>query len=101
MDVGTLYFLNGSSGTRRYNPRDFSSMPTVSGAPYSDFFTGLFARAGWTSYHTDGFPTYSNIKVTQDAVTITTYTVSSIGNSALFDEIKIVKTPLNIIFSEE
>jgi hypothetical protein len=84
---GTLYFLNNSSGKKKYEPRPFAQMNggNVSDVPnYPSLFTGRFGQTG--------YPTYSHVAVTSDTITITTYEVFDDGSDSLFDEIKVVKS---------
>jgi len=90
-EKGTLYFLNSASGVKNYDPNSLTSPAMTSSAitgvtNYYSLFTGRLAQPGR--------PTYSNVSVTYDEITIKTYTVSSNGSDALFDEIKVVKSSL-------
>lgn len=84
---GTLYFLNNSAGRKKYEPLNKFRMDTIETKLDIKNYFGLFTgRLGQT-----GRPTYSNIKVTRDTITIATYEVSNEGNASLFDKIKLVK----------
>jgi len=84
---GTLFFLNNSSGKKKYEPRDSVAMEKGKGATglgnYFNYFTGRFGQTGE--------PTFSNISVSTDAININTYTVSDSGKATLFDAFRIVK----------
>ncbi len=82
---GTLYFLNNRSGHFNVNPKDYNQIPNTPayGIPnYRSLFTGRLGQ--------NGKPTYSNVSVTSDIITITTYEIVN-GNSQLLDEIRIEK----------
>jgi hypothetical protein len=85
---GTLYFLNNSSGKKKYWPRnaaEMTSAESATGIPnYFNLFTGRFGQTGR--------PTFSNVSVTADTITITTYEVFDNGSTALFDEFKVIKS---------
>jgi hypothetical protein len=84
---GTLFFLNNSSGKKKYEPRDSVAMEKGKGATglsnYFNYFTGRFGQTGE--------PTFSNISVSTDAINVNTYTVSDSGKATLFDAFTIVK----------
>lgn len=84
---GTLYFLNNSAGKKKYEPQiklRMDSIETELGIKnYFGFFTGRFGQTGQ--------PTFSNIKVTDKMITVTTYEISDEGNASLFDEFKLIK----------
>ena len=84
---GTLYFLNNSSGKKKYEPNDSYTMKSVEAnlgiTDYFSFFTGRFGQTGE--------PTFSNITVSTEAININTYTVNDDGKATLFDTISIVK----------
>jgi predicted phosphodiesterase len=83
---GTLYFLNGYSGAKKYYPTPFASMPdsSITGVSnYLSLFTGRFGQ--------NGNPTYSHVSVSTDCIIITTYEVLPNGADALLDEIKMAK----------
>ena len=84
---GTLYFLNNSSGKKKYEPNDSYTMKSIEVnlgiTDYFSFFTGRFGQTGE--------PTFSNITVSTDAININTFTVNDGGNATLFDTISIVK----------
>jgi len=85
---GTLFFLNNSSGKKKYEPRDSVAMEKEKVATgISDYFTYFTGRFGQT-----GEPTFSNISVSTDAIKVNTYTVSDGGIPTLFDSFNIVKT---------
>jgi len=85
---GTLFFLNNSSGKKKYEPRDSVAMEKEKVATgisdYISYFTGRFGQTGE--------PTFSNISVSTDAINVNTYTVSDDGKATLFDTFSIVKT---------
>jgi hypothetical protein len=85
---GTLYFLNNSSGKKKYEPRTESQMNSAFSAHgitnYFDLFTGRFGQTG--------NPTYSRVSISTDTILISTYEVFDNGLDALFDEFKVVKT---------
>jgi hypothetical protein len=87
---GTLYFLNNTSGNKRYIPTPLNSMidSANSGVPdYPSLFTGMFGQPG--------NPTYSHVAVNSNDIVITTYEVYKKANGQLhhvgLDTIKIVK----------
>ena len=84
---GTLYFLNNSSGKKKYEPTDSETMKSIEAnlgiTDYFSFFTGRFGQTGE--------PTFSNITVSTGAINIATYTVNDAGKATLFDTINIVK----------
>jgi len=83
---GTLYFLNGASGTKKYYPRPLDSMPDYASSSVPDYpslFTGRFGQPG--------NPTYSKVTVTSENITITTYEVLPDGSDRWLDEITVVK----------
>jgi acid phosphatase type 7 len=85
---GTLFFLNNSSGKKKYEPRDSVAMEKEKAATgISDYFTYFTGRFGQT-----GEPTFSNISVSTNAIKVNTYTVSDSGVATLFDTFNIVKT---------
>ncbi|MFZ4400375.1 MAG: metallophosphoesterase, partial [Bacteroidales bacterium] len=85
---GTLYFLNNSGGRKKYEPRSQAQMAAVeAGLGVTNYFGMFTGRFGQT-----GEPTFSNITVSTDTITISTYTVDSVGNSTLFDAFKVVKS---------
>ena len=85
---GTLYFLNNSGGRKKYEPRSQAQMAAVeAGLGVTNYFGMFTGRFGQT-----GEPTFSNVTVSTDTITISTYTVDSIGNSTLFDSFKVVKS---------
>lgn len=84
---GTLYFLNNSAGKKKYEPKTHAGMDsteTKTGVTnYFGLFTGRFGQTGR--------PTFSNIKVSKDTITISTFEVYDEGRASLFDKIKLVK----------
>lgn len=84
---GTLFFLNNSSGKKKYEPRDSTAMEiekTATGLTgYFSYFTGRFGQTGE--------PTFSNISVSTDAIKVSTYSISDSGVATLFDTFDIVK----------
>jgi hypothetical protein len=84
---GTHYFLNNSAGKKKYEPNNKAAMDSLEKSLGVENFFSLFtSRFGQT-----GLPTFSNVKVTTDTITITTYEVSDNGDASLFDRIKLVK----------
>jgi len=84
---GTLYFLNGRSGTKDYSPYSESQLDSVQTSLGLSNLYGMFTgRLGQTSY-----PTFSNISVSTDTISIKTYTVDNLNTVTLFDSIKVVK----------
>ena len=84
---GTLYFLNNSAGKKKYEPKSKAEMDsTETKLGVKNYFSLFSGRFGQT-----GRPTFSNIKVTRDTITISTYEVFDEGNASLFDRIKLVK----------
>ena len=87
--TGTLYFLNNSSGRKKYVPRSQVEMesPLVvasTGLPdYFNLFSGRFGQ--------DGNPMYSYISVTTGSIEVKTYEISSSGDVKTFDDFKLVK----------
>lgn len=84
---GTLYFVNGTSGRKRYYPNNRETMeellPDHGVENYWDLFTGRFGQPG--------APTFSEITVNTDEITVNTSTADQEGNVSLFDSFKIVK----------
>jgi hypothetical protein len=84
---GTLYFLNNSSGKKKYKPKSKAAMVSTEKKLGIENYFGLFSgRFGQT-----GRPTFSNIKVTSDTITISTFEVFDEGTASLFDKIKLIK----------
>lgn len=85
---GTLYFLNNSAGKKKYEPRSEADMQAAEGSigmtNYFGLFNGRFGQRG--------LPTFSNISVSTDTITVKTYEVNDAGEAALFDSFNIVKT---------
>ncbi len=85
---GTLYFLNNSSGTKKYEPKTEAQMTALESTTevtnYFGLFTGRFGQ--------NGYPTFSDIHVTYDTITIRTYYVDDDGATSMFDSIKVVKS---------
>lgn len=85
---GTLYFLNNSSGKKKYYPRTKQRMENdfykhhVS--DYWSLFTGKFSQTGK--------PTFSDMKITDNILTFTTYEVDNEGVATEFDLFQVVKT---------
>ena len=87
VDTGTLFFLNSAAGRKRFDPRALNTLYATDVPNYASLFTGLFIQPD--------APTFSHISVTTDEITIATYIVNeTTGDNALFDEFKVVKTPL-------
>ena len=85
---GTLYFLNNSSGKKKFNPRSESQMIAAQGTTGIDNYFGLFTgRFGQT-----GRPAFSNVRVTADTIFITTHEVFDDGHVELFDVIKVIQS---------
>lgn len=88
---GTLYFLNNSAGKKKYEPRSQAQMASVEASlgitNYFGMFTGRFGQTGR--------PTFSNISVSTDTISVATYEVSDLGEPTLFDSYKIVKQDVN------
>jgi hypothetical protein len=84
---GTLYFLNNSSGKKKYEPKSKAEMDSseskIGMKNYFSMFSGRFGQTGR--------PTFSNISVTRDTITVSTFEVYDDGNASLFDKIKLVK----------
>lgn len=85
---GTLYFLNNSAGKKKYEPRSEADMQAAEGSigmtNYFGLFNGRFGQRG--------LPTFSNISVSTDTITVKTYEVNDAGEAALFDSFNVVKT---------
>lgn len=85
---GTLFFLNNSAGKKKYEARTKAQMDAAATATgitnYYGMFTGKFGQTGE--------PTFSDVKVTADTLTFTTYTVNDAGTATQFDSFKVVKT---------
>jgi len=85
---GTLYFLNNSAGKKKYYPRSKSQMDAVeSGLGITNYFGMFSGRFGQRD-----LPTFSNITVSTDTISIDTYDVNDLGVATLFDGFKVVKT---------
>lgn len=85
---GTLYFLNNSAGKKKYEPRSEADMKAVeSGLGVTDYFGMFNGRFGQ-----GGLPTFSNISVSTDTISVKTYEVNDAGEPTLFDSFNIVKT---------
>jgi len=85
---GTLYFLNNSAGKKKYYPRSKSQMDAVeSGLGITNYFGMFSGRFGQRD-----LPTFSNIIVSTDTISIDTYDVNDLGVATLFDGFKVVKT---------
>jgi len=87
---GTLYFLNNSAGKKKYVPLTKEEIDNESYnnevPDYWSLFSGRFA-------HTND-PTFSNVTIAKDTITLTTYTVNDAGTPQLYDKIKVVRTPI-------
>ncbi|MEI8203349.1 MAG: metallophosphoesterase [Bacteroidota bacterium] len=85
---GTMYFLNNSAGKKKYEPRTAAQMNAAFAQTgvnnYFNLFSGRFGQ--------NGLPTFSNVTVSTDTLSITTYSVDSLGGTTLFDAFKIVKS---------
>jgi len=93
---GTLYFSNSSASEKKYCPDAING----SALNYRHLFTGRYGQPtcdcsvpGATS--ATGNPTFSNVTVTSDTITITTYEVLNYNSASIFDKIKIVK-PISV-----
>jgi len=85
---GTLYFLNNSAGKKKYEPRSQAQMAAEeSNTGVSNYF-GLFSGR----FGQRGLPTFSNITVSSDTIDVKTYEVNDLGEAALFDGFKVVKS---------
>ena len=84
---GTLYFLNGTSGTEIYPPKPLIFMGAPDFNNYSGLFTGRLGRIN--------NPTYSHVTVYADSIVISTYEAykNNQGDlcNDLYDKIKVVK----------
>jgi len=87
VEKGTLYFLNGKLGTKKYAANSKAFMDSIESqlgvTNYFEMFTGRF---GQTVY-----PTFSYITVSTDMITVKTYAVSDLNVSSLYDSFKVVK----------
>jgi acid phosphatase type 7 len=84
---GTVYVLNNSAGKKKYEPKTKAEMDSSESKLGIKNYFGLFSgRFGQT-----GRPTFSNISVTRDTITVSTFEVYDEGNASLFDKIKLVK----------
>lgn len=84
---GTLYFVNGTCGRKRYYPYTQDEMEAgfdkhkVEG--YWDLFTGKYGQPG--------APAFSEISVSSSEIEVKTYTSDANAQATLFDTFKIVK----------
>lgn len=86
---GTLYFLNNSAGTKKYEPRTEAEMDTSFDRHEVENYWGLFSgKFGQT-----GEPTFSHVEVSPEAMTFSTYTVDGLGSTTLYDRFTVVKGP--------
>lgn len=84
---GTLFFLNNSAGKKKYEPRNEQEMIAAFSEHGVENYWGLFSgKFGQT-----GEPTFSRVHVTDDKITIDTYTVDPKGNASLYDSFDIIK----------
>jgi acid phosphatase type 7 len=87
VNQGTLFFLNNSSGKKKYEPRSKRQMDKNEAKlginNYFGLFTGRFGQ--------NGRPTFSNLIVTNDTITVATYGISDDGSAKLFDKFKVTK----------
>ena len=83
---GTIYFLNNSAGRKKYYPRSQEQMEAAFPQHGVKDYFSLFNKFGQT-----GEPTFSRVKVSTDAIEISTYTVDDNGKTELFDAFRIVK----------
>jgi len=84
---GTLYFLNNSAGRKKYEPRNKAAMDSLEAKiGMSNYFSLFSGRFGQT-----GEPTFSEIRVSSEAIDVGTYTVDDAGTAIPFDAFKIVK----------
>ena len=86
---GTLYFVNNSSGQKKYQPITQAKMAaTETSLGISDYFSFFTGRLGQTSE-----PTFSNISVSSDSIVIATHALNvTTGVAYLFDKFRLVKT---------
>ena len=84
---GTLYFVNGTSGRKRYYPYTQEQMEEGFNKHkvenYWDLFTGKYGQPG--------APAFSEISVTDSQIVVNTYTADADANATLFDSFTIVK----------
>ncbi|HET9569812.1 MAG TPA: fibronectin type III domain-containing protein [Bacteroidales bacterium] len=84
---GTFYFSNNSASRKKYTPTSQSSMISSASSTqvgnYWSLFTGRFGQTGE--------PTFSTIRVTTDTIFITTYAINNVGETYLFDVVKVTK----------
>ncbi len=84
---GTMYFVNGTCGHKRYYPLSKEEMEANIDLHkvenYWDLFTGRFGQPG--------APSFSHITVSTDQIEVKTYTGDKDANATLFDAWKIVK----------
>jgi hypothetical protein len=86
---GTLFFLNCSAGLKKYSPRTEDEMEAAQEETgitnYWGLFTGKFGQPD--------LPTFSDVVVTYDTVTVTTYTVDDDGEKIEeYDSFQVVKS---------
>jgi hypothetical protein len=90
VDDGTLYFVNSTSGRKRYYPYTQAQMEANYDkhqvANYWDLFTGKYGQPG--------APTYSKITVSSSSIQVDSYTASSSAVATLFDSFTIVKNDI-------
>lgn len=87
VENGTLYFVNGTCGRKRYYPytreqmeQDFEKHQVEN---YWDLFTGKYGQPG--------APAFSEIRVSDSQIKVNTYTSDADANATLFDSFTIVK----------
>lgn len=87
VEEGTLYFVNGTCGRKRYYPytqeqmeQDFDKHQV---ANYWDLFTGKYGQPG--------APAFSEISVSSSQIKVNTYTADADANATLFDSFTLVK----------
>lgn len=85
---GTLYFLNNSAGKKKYEPRSEAQMAAEESKTGISNYFGLFSGR----FGQRGLPTFSNITVSSDTIDVKTYEVNDLGQAALFDGFKVVKS---------
>lgn len=87
--TGTLYFLNNSSGRKKYVPRsqvEMASPTVVTATGLSDYFNLFSGRFGQ-----DGNPMFSYISVSTESIDVKTYEINISGAVKPFDDFKLVK----------
>lgn len=87
VEGGTLYFINSTAGRKRYYPYTQAQMEAgfiKHEIPnYWNLFTGKFGQPG--------LPTFSEIKINSNEITVDTYTANQNFQTSLYDSFKIIK----------